>query len=294
MIELRRLAGGEDVELFLRLRNEIHPREPFSAAAHAALCAGPGFRVDLLAFLDGEPAGVGSVSRHWFDPVGPAAFANVRVLPALRRRGVGTALHAEVSAVARAEGKERLYTVVPDDDADSLAFFGHRGYVRVREMQRVRLLLEPASSLKIESPLPLVPLEPELDERVYDAAVEAEADIGAAAEPFETWRARQFPSHVRRDLSFAVLDRELVAGYAIMEELADGVGEHAMTGVRRAYRGRGIALALKRAQIAAARIAGLHELRAANELGNAPMRRINEVLGYERIALNVHLEGPAA
>ena len=65
-----------------------------------------------------------------------------------------------------------------------------------------------------------------------------------------------------------------------------------MTGVARSARGRGIALALKQAQIAAARDAGWTFLRTMNDLGNAPMRRVNEKLGYERRFEWVHLGGP--
>jgi RimJ/RimL family protein N-acetyltransferase len=53
-----------------------------------------------------------------------------------------------------------------------------------------------------------------------------------------------------------------------------------MTAVRRAWRGRGIASALKRAQIAWAKEHGFQRLTTTNEVRNAPMRRINEAFGY--------------
>jgi RimJ/RimL family protein N-acetyltransferase len=65
-----------------------------------------------------------------------------------------------------------------------------------------------------------------------------------------------------------------------------------MTGVARSARGRGIALALKQAQIAAARDAGIRYLRTQNDLANAPMRRVNEKLGYRKRYEWVHLGGP--
>lgn len=66
---------------------------------------------------------------------------------------------------------------------------------------------------------------------------------------------------------------------------------HGMRGVRRAWRGRGIAIALKRAQIAAAQAAGLRELRTTTAFGNAPMLHVNERLGYRRGVAWVHLRG---
>ena len=68
---------------------------------------------------------------------------------------------------------------------------------------------------------------------------------------------------------------------------------HAMTAVKRAWRGRGVATALKRAQIAWAIEHGLERLEAMNELRNEPMRRINEKLGYTPTPGRIHLRGPA-
>ena len=45
-------------------------------------------------------------------------------------------------------------------------------------------------------------------------------------------------------------------------------------------RGRGIAEALKRTQIAAARSAGLRRLVAFNNEANEPIKRLNDALGY--------------
>lgn len=67
---------------------------------------------------------------------------------------------------------------------------------------------------------------------------------------------------------------------------------HGMTGVRPEWRGRGIAIALKRAQIAAAKAAGLRELRTTTAFGNAPMLHVNERLGYRHGVAWVHLRGP--
>jgi predicted GNAT family acetyltransferase len=65
-----------------------------------------------------------------------------------------------------------------------------------------------------------------------------------------------------------------------------------MTGVARSHRGRGIALALKETQVAAAKAAGYQTLRTQNDLGNAPMRRVNDKLGYVLRYEWVHMTGP--
>ena len=93
-------------------------------------------------------------------------------------------------------------------------------------------------------------------------------------------------------LSFVALENGRVVGYAILGRHDEDTAEHWMTGVARSARGRGVALALKQAQIAAAKDAGWKSLRTLNDLGNAPMRRVNEKLGYERESEWVHLGGP--
>ncbi|MGZ4389841.1 MAG: GNAT family N-acetyltransferase [Gaiellaceae bacterium] len=300
MIELRPVEGDGDVALFLRLRNEIYPQHPFSAAAFAGARA-QAWRLDLVAFHDGSPVGVGSVGRHWVDPEGPVAYVSVRVLRDARRRGVGTALYGAVSADAAEHGRSELYVVAPEEDEGTLAYLARRGFRRVLEMQEVALDLTTAPARDQSSlarGLRLVPIDPELDRAVYEAAREVEAGLevgeGEAMAPrqFDDWRRRQLPPHVRRDLSFAALDGDVVAGYAILEQEDDGIGDHAMTGVRPAYRGRDIATSLKAAQAAAAKAAGFRELRGANVVTNAAMRHVNEKLGYRQTSLHVHLRGP--
>ena len=79
----------------------------------------------------------------------------------------------------------------------------------------------------------------------------------------------------------AVEDGE-VLGYAklsLLDERPDRAF-HDLTGVRRAHRGRGIAAALKAAQIRWAKEHGYESLQTANEVRNAPIRHLNAKHGY--------------
>ena len=62
--------------------------------------------------------------------------------------------------------------------------------------------------------------------------------------------------------------------------------------MKRAWRGRGIAGALKRAQIAWAKQAGYEQLVTNNEERNVPIRRLNERLGYKPFEGRTLLRGP--
>ena len=143
VIDVSAVESDDDASTYLRLRNEIHPRDPITDELFASMRGRPR-RLDLVARLDGEPAGIGSAGEHWVDPDGPTGFVNVRVRRADRRRGVGSALLAALGEHARAVGWSDLYTVVPADDADSLAYLGERGWEPVLEMQGVALDLAAA------------------------------------------------------------------------------------------------------------------------------------------------------
>jgi GNAT superfamily N-acetyltransferase len=72
------------------------------------------------------------------------------------------------------------------------------------------------------------------------------------------------------------------------------VAAHDMTGVRRSWRGRGVARALKAAQIGWAKANGFEELHTRNDERNAPIRRLNAQLGYRPGIGRIHLRGPLA
>jgi GNAT superfamily N-acetyltransferase len=70
--------------------------------------------------------------------------------------------------------------------------------------------------------------------------------------------------------------------------------ENVMTAVKRDWRRRGVASALKTAQLAAAKTAGFRGIVTLNETRNEPMRRLNERLGYTTQPAQLRLRGPLA
>ena len=84
-------------------------------------------------------------------------------------------------------------------------------------------------------------------------------------------------------------------GYAKLVTRPDGrTADHGMTAVKREWRNRGVARALKRAQISWAKENGIERLTAANEERNAPMQHINSSLGYRVVPGRVRLRAPVA
>jgi GNAT superfamily N-acetyltransferase len=296
MIAIRIVEDASDIDTYLEVRNRVHPDRPMPRDVVEEDMRRPG-HISLIAELDGVPAGVASASSFEGAPDGELGMLAMRVPREHRRQGIGTALGRRCSEHARSLGKSGLWAGVRGDDADSLTYYATRGFDEVGRMQEVWLELAGAAVPPVAPEgFTIVPATPEHDEGIYAVAVEAEADI-PAGEPlvpgsYEQWHQRNFGSRVLRELSFVALDRTRVVGYALLGAHTPETADHWMTGVSRAARGRGIALALKQAQIAAARKAGLVSLRTQNDLGNVPMRRINEQLGYLPSIEWVHLVGP--
>ncbi len=295
MIDLSPVRTDQDIDGFLAVRRAIDPEHPVARHAYLEHIAAPG-RVDVLARSDGTPVGAAFLEPHDGKLDGSVGYVSVRVLRERRRHGIGTALFAELAAHARAAGWRELYSVARHDDSDTLDYLGKRGFTEALRMQELSLELATAGGVA-EQPagVEVAPLTAEAERAAYSVAQEAYPDLpeeDAWLGAFEEWRADELPSHVLRECSFVALAGGDVVGYATLIDAGEGVGLHGMTAVRRAWRGRGVALALKQAQVASARGAGLRELRTTTAYGNAPMLRVNERLGYRRGVSWIHLRGP--
>jgi GNAT superfamily N-acetyltransferase len=124
--------------------------------------------------------------------------------------------------------------------------------------------------------------EPDRLEEMYVIAAQADEDIPGSegVQTFEQWRAHEIDKPTRRpELCFLALAGDEVVGYAALQVFGDEA-HHGLTATRRDWRRRGVAAALKRAEIAAAKRAGFKRLVTESEERNEPMRRLNEKLGY--------------
>jgi mycothiol synthase len=229
-------------------------------------------------------------------------YAIPRVLPDWRSRGVGSALYEALSEQAKSAGREWLLTRIREDDEGSLRFAKKRGFEEISREMPVVLDLANVEDAAVEVPdgVEIVSLaeRPDLAEGAWRVDGEASRDIpveGMTIRPFEEWRALYLegPSAVREATLVAVADGDVV-GYASLFGYPGGSAEHGLTAVLRPWRGRGIATALKRSQIAWAKRAGYTEIRTANDEANAAMRGINARLGYVAEPASHLLRGPRA
>ena len=187
------------------------------------------------------------------------------------------------SAHARSLGKSELHSWGYADDPGGSDFAEHRGFVVTSRIRSLRLVLDgcprPTFELPEEIEMTTLAERPELAQGVWETAMEAMADIHADGDvpvtpgSFEEFSARALagPRYIPEATFVALRDSEVV-GYGQLTWMSRAAGHaaHAMLGVRRAWRGRGIAKGLKAAQIAWALDNGLSELRTGNDERNAP------------------------
>ena len=100
----------------------------------------------------------------------------------------------------------------------------------------------------------------------------------------------------RPEATFVAVAGDEVVGYAKFSLTAarPTSAAHDLTAVRRTWRGRGVARALKAAQIGWAKANGFERLTTRNEERNAPIRRLNAEFGYRAGIGRIYLQGPLA
>jgi mycothiol synthase len=296
VIELRRVETEDDVDVFLALRTAIDPEHLMARGPYLEEIKRPE-RLDLIAYVAGEPTGCAFVEPHGDNVDGPVAWVSVRVLREWRRQGIGTQLFRAVSTRAREDGRDALLFPSRHDDADSLDYLGKRGFVEaLRLRESVLDLTGSTTTFRAPEGIEIVPLAEDHEQGMYAAAREFSRDIPTSEEAvevgdFERWKQDALRPATARDCSFVALEDGVVVGYAVVLDNGDGVGLNGITGVVPAARRRGVALALKQATIDAARARGWRQLRTANAMEN-PMRLVNERLGYVRDVDWIHLKGP--
>lgn len=99
-------------------------------------------REDVIAVIGGDNDGFAFLTLRpaiWFD--GPVAqLEELYVVPALRDRGIGTAILEESRRLAREQGAPEMHINVDEVDADTRRFYERHGFVNVEEGTEYRML----------------------------------------------------------------------------------------------------------------------------------------------------------
>jgi mycothiol synthase len=295
-VSVRRARTSADIARSIEIFNEVWPQYAVTPEEVESWKRQAIENVDLLASVDGVDVGSAVAAADERHP--RLCFTLITVLPEHRRRGAGSALCEHVELWATERTLEAIETLVKEDDDESLQFGLRRGFAE--RSRDVRLELDVARA-DVSVPRPegfevvLLAARPDLGEGTWDVAAEAIPDVPGNAEWTPPSRERWvgdflLDSATPPEAVYVAAAGDEVIGYAKLRLKPDGRGAvHGMTAVRRAWRGRGVATALKLTQIAWAKSQGLEQLITEIEVRNAPMQRINERLGYMPAPGRIHL-----
>jgi mycothiol synthase len=251
----------------------------------------------IVAAPDGTLAGFAYVGdrRH------VRLYSEVYVHPDHFGRGIGTALvrltearAREHIALAPENARVVLINGINANNPDARELLEREGYALDRYFLRME------ADLQTPPPAPDWPegiavrvMAPDEDGRqFYEVAHEAMADhYGYVPSTFEEWTDRNLGESLDRDLWFIAMDGDEPAGVAL-NSIADGVGWVGLLAVRRAWRRRGLGMALLRQAARAFHRRGLtryalgvdsDSLTGATRLyERAGMRAVHTYAGYRK------------
>lgn len=303
MLELTPCADERAEQVSLDIYNAVWPHAAFTMDEVRSFKQSVRAHHDVVARLDGVP--VGSALTVLVPHRSDRVLTIVTVLASHRRRGIGGALYAELSAWTRERGLAEIEVPVLDNDPESLAYATRRGFVEERRELGVVLDVTGMEPPAVDPPEGIEVVSwaerPELAPGMYEVSLEAYPDVPGfeddELEPYEDWLAHDMQgSGDLPEATFVAVAGDEVVGYAkfSLTQAQPRVAFHDMSGVKRAWRGRGVARALKTAQIRWAIANGFTELHTRNEERNEPIRRLNASLGYRPGIGRVYLVGPLA
>ncbi len=296
--------GADSVERLCAVRNAIRPRDPETPAVLVDWKRQAEDMVWLVAAEDGEDIAAGYALTGWHSPPG-VGHLFVGVLPDARGRGAGSALLRRLGGWLGEHGCVEATADVGEEEGESLTWLARRGFREVGRSSIMSLDLELIDAPEVAPP-PGVEIStwdgrPELVAGMYDVMCEASPDIpgeeNAEIPSLEGWLENDMMGESDDpEAVFVATEDGSVIGFAKLsyQDRTAGVAFHDLTGVLRSARGRGIASALKRAEIAWAKQQGFRLLKTFNEERNEPIRRLNERHGYRAEPGFVRMRGPAA
>jgi mycothiol synthase len=252
-------------------------------------------------------------------PPGGVASARYEVAvvvdPEYEHQGIGRALADWVEARAGELGARTLLADTRADRPRALEFLRVRGYREVNRHRCSRLDLRPLDPSSLTDDAALLAREglavrswaelghgdSDVLRRIVDLNLELSRDVPRTT-PFDPVEFREFlerhltqPDILPDGFFVAEAAGELVGlSYGTRVRTDPSLLQHQMTGTVRAWRRRGVALALKRRTIRYAIERGYSYMRTYNDVSNAPILALNQRLGFAPLYDFVGLERPVA
>ncbi|GIW25984.1 GNAT family N-acetyltransferase [Meiothermus sp.] len=224
----------------------------------------------------------------------------VTVKPDFRSRGIGKVLYQAVLEALRPHNPISILSSTREDQPHALAWLQKLGFAEKMRYWESRLDVQAfefgrwahkieavkAAGFDLKS-LKELEADPAHRQKLYDLWLEARQDVprpeAMSEVRFEDYCKWVFESkYYLPEGHFVAIDPS-TGQYVALSTLWKTDGDYlhtGLTGTRRAYRRKGLALALKLLGIGFAKAYGAKEIRTGNEAGNRAMLSINEALGF--------------
>ena len=305
-----RLKTPDDDQFLVELRNRLDdPLPPTSVASFRHW-----ERVDMIpkdalveryvAEEDGRPVGQIFLEKMRASAQPGGFYGGVRVAPEAWGRGIGRLLSDHLESRVQALDGNRLYGFVRRDRLREQAFAKARGYEHTGhgnrwsrlDPKRANLEGHTGSIERLEGEgisiktLADTGESEEFLRKLHVAQDEAVADIPMSEKymgsPFEQFLEELREPTIKPERIWIAMDGDEPVGIASLPVEESGAAFNGFTGTRRAYRGRGIARALKLKTVHYAQDHDIPFIYTANDVNNKRMLAINDSLGYEVLPIN--------
>lgn len=254
----------------------------------------------FVAELEHQIVGMGEYTQFegMYHPQKFGAWVTVK--PPFRGQGIGKALYGAVLEALKPHNPVLILSSTREDQAPALAWLHKLGYAEKMRYWESRLDLArfdfgpwagkieavEAAGFDLKS-LKELEHDPQHRQKAYDLWLEARLDVprpeAISEVRFEDYCKWVFESrYYLPEGHFMAVDKN-TGQYVALSTLWKTDGPYlstGLTGTRRAYRRRGLALALKLKGIGLAQAYGAREIRTGNEANNRAMLSINEALGF--------------
>ena len=293
--------ASDDYVAFAAIQNAIYPQHPTTAEEECEGDAAPPTDRHRARWVIEDMAGsvVGIVEYRQREPAASKYEFELFVHPIRQGEGFGKRLYAYMLDRLHGLQATTLFVDEVKEDLRGVRFLAERGFAEVLRFWESRL------DVATFDPTPFAPTleslrqqdvvittlrelesEPARNQRLYDLVCEVSADVPSAdayTPPTYEEFCRDLPSPEadQPDRYFVAVHQNHYIGLHIM--VPRGGTNHlriVMTGVRRAYRRQGVALALKLQGIEYARAHAHPILRTMNATGNEAILALNDRLGF--------------
>jgi GNAT superfamily N-acetyltransferase len=229
-------------------------------------------------------------------------FMGIVIDPDWRRRGIAQALLAEFEPYARRQGAEKLWSFCKEDQAHSIRFLQHAGFTNFGQRFESMLDLTTFDERPFAGAIDRAQqagfafttlaaerlINPEADRQLYELDHETSSEVpwpgGVHMElTYAQWRQRALDAPDSDPSAMLIAKyHEHYAELTVAQLGKNRPAQTSMTGVRRAYRGQGLAMALKLLSFRLMKERGYTQAITQNDTANPPILRLNEKLGYQK------------